>query len=158
MGNNNHVLPVNLPRHRGNLRFKLVVPVPKLRKYCEIIFLSLEKKIKHIDNQLCNTSTPGFSEFSWRILDYRILVIQSFLHEENFMEISTTLSMVIWSSTGTLVMFATLVYVFTMRVVIYDIPSMAIITTLSTSILFCNLYYILLWISPCSVVKMAIRI
>ena len=38
----------------------------------------------------------------------------------------------------------TLVYVFTMRVVIYDILSMAIIPTLSTSILFCNLCYILL--------------
>ena len=40
------------------------------------------------------------------------------------------------------------VYVLTMRVVIYDILSMAIIPTLSTSILFCNLGYILLWISP----------
>ena len=40
-----------------------------------------------------------------------------------------------------------------MRVVIYDILSMTIIPTLSTSILFCNLCYILLWISPRSVVK-----
>ena len=39
--------------------------------------------------------------------------------------------------------FATLVYVVTMRVVIYDILSMAIIPTLSTSILCCNLCYIL---------------
>ena len=62
------------------------------------------------------------------------------------MAIFTTLSVVIWFSTGTLGIFATLVYVFTMRVVIhlYDILSMAIITTLSTFILFCNLYYILL--------------
>ena len=60
------------------------------------------------------------------------------------MAIFTTLSVVIWFSTGTLGIFATLVYVFTMRVVIYDILSMAIITTVSTSILFCNLYYILL--------------
>ena len=60
------------------------------------------------------------------------------------MVIFTTLSVVIWFSTGILGMFATLVYVFTIRVVIYDILSMAIITTLSTSILFCNLYYILL--------------
>ena len=60
------------------------------------------------------------------------------------MEIFTTLSVVIWFSTGTLGIFATLVYVFTMRVVIYDILSMAIIPTLSTSILFCNLCYILL--------------
>ena len=51
---------------------------------------------------------------------------------------------VIWCSTGTLGTFATLVYVFTMRAVIYDILSMAIIPTLSTSILFCNLCYILL--------------
>ena len=57
------------------------------------------------------------------------------VHGENFMAIFTTLSVVIWFSTGTLGVFATLVYVFTMRVVIYDIPSMA----LSTSILFCNL-------------------
>ena len=40
--------------------------------------------------------------------------------------------------------FCTLVYVLTMRVVIYDILSMVIITTLSTTILFCNLCYILL--------------
>ena len=60
------------------------------------------------------------------------------------MEIFTTLSAVIWLLTGNLGIFATLVYVFTMRVVIYDILSMAIITTLSTSILFYNLYYILL--------------
>ena len=66
------------------------------------------------------------------------------LHGENFMACFTTLSVVIWFSTGTMGIFATLVYVFTMRVVIYDILSMAIITTLSTSILFCNLYYILL--------------
>ena len=56
----------------------------------------------------------------------------------------TTLSVVIWFSTGTLGIFATLVYVFTMRVAIYNILSMAIIPTLSISILFCNLCYILL--------------
>ena len=56
----------------------------------------------------------------------------------------TTLSVVIWFSTGTLGIFATLVCIFTMRVVIYDILSMAIIPTLSTSILFYNLCYILL--------------
>ena len=59
------------------------------------------------------------------------------------MVIFTTLSVVIWFSTGTLGIFVTLVYV-TMRVVIYAILSMAIITTLSTSIPFRNLYYILL--------------
>ena len=64
------------------------------------------------------------------------------LHGENFMAIFITRSVVIWFSTGTVGIFATLVHVFTMRVVIYDILSMAIITTLSTSILFCNLYYI----------------
>ena len=63
------------------------------------------------------------------------------VHGENFMAIFTTLSVVIWLS---LWLFATLVYVFTMRVVIYDILSMAIIPTLLTSILFCNLCYILL--------------
>ena len=60
------------------------------------------------------------------------------------MAIFTTLSVVIWFSTGTLGIFATLVHVFTMNVVIYDILSMAIIATLSTSILFCDLCYILL--------------
>ena len=74
------------------------------------------------------------------------------------MAIFTTLSVVIWFSTGTLGILAKLVYVFTMRVVIHDILSMAIITTISTSILFCNVYYILLWISPRYVVKIAIRI
>ena len=68
----------------------------------------------------------------------------SSVHGENFMAIFTTLSVVIWFSTSTLGIFATLFYVFTIRVVIYDILSMAIITTLSTSILFSNLYYILL--------------
>ena len=67
------------------------------------------------------------------------------MHGENFIAIFTsTLSVVIGFSTGTMRNFATLVYVFTMRVVIYDILSMAIIPTLSTSILFCNLCYILL--------------
>ena len=58
------------------------------------------------------------------------------------MAIFTTLRVVIWFSTGTLGILARLVYVFTMHVVIYDILSMAIISTLSTSILFYNLYYI----------------
>ena len=57
------------------------------------------------------------------------------------MAIFTTLIVVIWFSTGTLGIFATLVYVFTMRVVIYDILSVAIITTLSTSVLFFTIYY-----------------
>ena len=83
---------------------------------------------------------------------------KSVVHGEYFMAIFTTLSVVIWFSTCTLGIFATLVYVFTMRVVIYDILSMEIIPTLSTSILFCNLCYILLWILPHSVVKIAIRI
>ena len=60
------------------------------------------------------------------------------------MALFTTLSVVILFSTETLGIFATLVYVFTMRVVIYGILSMAIIPTVSTSILFCNLCYILL--------------
>ena len=60
------------------------------------------------------------------------------------MAIFTTLSVVIGCFTGILGIFATLVYVFTMRVVIYDILSMAINPTPSTSILFCNLCYILL--------------
>ena len=65
------------------------------------------------------------------------------MNRENFMAIFTTLGVVIWFSTGALGIFATLVYVFTTRVVIYDILSMAIIPILSTSILFCNLCYIL---------------
>ena len=62
---------------------------------------------------------------------------------ENFMAIFTP-SVVILFSTGTLGIFATLFYVFTMRVVIYDILSMVIIPTLSTFILFFNLCHILL--------------
>ena len=46
------------------------------------------------------------------------------------MAIFTTRSVVIWFSTGTLGIFATLVYVVTIRVVIYDMLSMVIITTL----------------------------
>ena len=60
------------------------------------------------------------------------------------MAIFTTLSVVIWFSTGTLGIFARLVYIFTMRPVIYDIRSMSLIPTLSISILFCNLCYVLL--------------
>ena len=76
--------------------------------------------------------------------DRRVLRLRSRLHGENFMAIFTTLSVVIWFSTGTLEIFATLVYVFTMRVIIYDMLSMAIIPTQWTSIQFCNLCYILL--------------
>ena len=88
----------------------------------------------------CRTSAgDGAREIGENIM-YLIIIV----HEENFMAIFTTLSVVIWFSTGTLGIFATLFYVFTMRVVIYDILSMAIIPTLSISILFCNLCYILL--------------
>ena len=52
------------------------------------------------------------------------------VHGENFMAIFTTLSVVIWFSAGTLGIFATLVCVFTMRMVMYDILSMAIILIL----------------------------
>ena len=73
------------------------------------------------------------------------------------MAIFTTRSVVIWFSTGTLGIFATLVYVFIMRVVINDILSMAIIPTLLTSILFCNLCYIFVnFTTQC--VKIAIRL
>ena len=66
------------------------------------------------------------------------------LQGENFMAIFTKLSVVIWFPTDTLGIFATLVYVFTMRVVIYDTLSMAIIPTLSNVVLFCNLCYTIL--------------
>ena len=51
------------------------------------------------------------------------------------MAIFTTFSVVIGFSTSTLVIFATFVYVFTIRAVIYDILSMAIITTLFHTVL-----------------------
>ena len=77
-----------------------------------------------------------------------ILTLQQYQNEilqgENFMAIFTTRSVVVLFSASTLETFATLMYVFTMRVVIYDILSMAIIPILLTSILFCNLCYILL--------------
>ena len=60
------------------------------------------------------------------------------------MAIFTTLRVVLWFSTGTLGIFATLVYAFTLCVVTYDILSMAIIPTLSTFVMFSNLCYILL--------------
>ena len=66
------------------------------------------------------------------------------LHGEKFIAIFTTLSMVICFSMGTLGISVTLVNVLSMRVVLYDILSMAIIPILATSILFCNLCYILL--------------
>ena len=62
------------------------------------------------------------------------------------MAIFTTLGVAIWFSTGTMGIFATLVYVFTMRVVINDILSMVIIPTLSTSILF--FHHAVWWKSP----------
>ena len=65
------------------------------------------------------------------------------------MAIFTTLSVVIWFASGTLGIFATLVYVFTMYMIIYDILSMAIIPTLSTSILFCNLCIIVNFTTQC---------
>ena len=111
----------------------------------------LKKILTHTHTHTRRTHTRG----KWCCNIAKLLLI--LLHAENFMAIYTTLSVVIWFSMGTLEIFATLVYVFTMRVVIYDILSMAIIPTLSTSTLFCNLCYILLWISPCSVVKIAIR-
>ena len=67
----------------------------------------------------------------------RVKLVCEFLHEENFMAIFITLSVAISFPTGTLGIFATHLYVFTMRVVIYDILSMhgeifmAIFTTLS---------------------------
>ena len=60
------------------------------------------------------------------------------------MAIFTTLSVVICFSTGTMGILATLAYVFTMHVGICEILSTAIIPTISTSILFCNLCHILL--------------
>ena len=63
------------------------------------------------------------------------------------MAIFTTLSffvlhVVIWFSASTLGIFATLVYIFTMRVGIYDVLSMAIIPTLSTYwFVICVMYY-----------------
>ena len=75
--------------------------------------------------------------------NYFCKIDQIQVHGENFMAIFIKLSVVIWFSTSTLGIFATLGYVFTMRVVIYGILSMAIIPTVSTSILFCNLCYML---------------
>ena len=81
----------------------------------------------------------GFAKFSQENISCFSISVRG----ENFIATFTTLSVVIWFSTGTLGILATLVYVFTMRVVINDVLSKAIIPTLSTSILFCNLCYIL---------------
>ena len=126
----------------------------------------IAKHLSHLFSIWCQIPCP-YDPQNWRLgclkEDPQIIPKKScrfliYLYGENFMAIFTTLSAVIWFSTGTLGIFATLVCVFTMRVVINDILSMAIIPTLSTSILFCNLCYILLWISPRSVVKITIRI
>ena len=61
----------------------------------------------------------------------------------------STLSVVIWFSTGTLEIFATLVYVFTMRVVIYDILSMAIIC----AIYYCEFHHAVWLKSPYGYIK-----
>ena len=111
------------------------------RGFTQNFSINIECKKKNLETK-CVTTSSGLL----------------YIHGENFMAIFTTPSVVIWFSASTLGIFATLVYVFTMRVVICDILSLAIITTLSTSILFCNLCYILLWISSRSVVKIAIRI
>ena len=87
-----------------------------------------------------------------------VCYLSAAIHGENFMAIFTTLCVVIWFSTSILGIFVTLFYVITTRMIICDILRMAIIPTLWSSILFCNLCYILLWISPRSVVKIAIRI
>ena len=116
-------------------------------------FGGAKKKLLH-----CWHDSGRLSSWNRKRKKCRYIQYCSILHGENFMAIFTTLSVVIWFSTGTLGIFATLVYVFTMRVVINDILSMAIILALSTSILFCNLCYILLWTLSRSVVKIAIRI
>ena len=76
-------------------------------------------------------------------------------HGENFMAIFTTLSVVIWFSTGTLGIFATLVYIFTMRVVIYNILSMAIMPHYRLPycfvicvICYCEFHHAVSWKSP----------
>ena len=51
-------------------------------------------------------------------------IIYSIPHGENFMANFTTLRVIIWFSTGTLGIFATLVYDSTMRVVIYDVETL----------------------------------
>ena len=80
----------------------------------------------------------------------------SLMHGENFMTIFTTLSVVIWFSTGTLGIFATLVYVFTMRVYQYTtywvwrkfphyrLPYCFVIF----AIYYCEFYYAVWWKSP----------
>ena len=107
------------------------------------------------DNAECSAQYCRSDNPEGQLTECRIIEV---LPGENFMAIFTTLGMVLCFSMCTLGIFATLVYIFTMRVVIYDILSMAIIPTLATSKLFCNLCYILLWILPRSVVKIAIQI
>ena len=78
---------------------------------CRIIF-----KIEAVLARTKNFHVPAISAreyFSYATVNF------THVHGENFMAIFTTLSMVIWFPTGTLEIFATLVYVFTMRMVIY---------------------------------------
>ena len=85
-----------------------------------------------------------YSDYSEELLKsshYSPMLNWQIIHGENFMVFFITLSMVVWFPTGTLGILATLVYVFTMRVVIYDILSMAIIPTLPYCFVICDIYY-----------------
>ena len=64
-----------------------------------------------------------------------------YVHGENFMAIFTTLSIVIFFSMGTLGIFATLVYVFAIRVVIGDILSIAIILYTICATYYCEFHH-----------------
>ena len=75
-----------------------------------------------VNNIVCNTcgrALPTRVKFATQAIVSSPTRTSSQLHGENFMAIFTTRSVVIWFSTGTLGIFAILVYVFTMRVVIY---------------------------------------
>ena len=66
--------------------------------------------------EICQTNLGKIAKGSNKIHFTMLYGNYCYIFIENFMEIFTTLNVVIWFSTGTLGIFATVVYVFTMRV------------------------------------------
>ena len=101
------------------------------------LYAHIESQVKNMMSSLRAVSelqNPAIRDRHWQQLmaETKVRFHFNYLHlymERIFMAIFTAPSVVIWFSTGTVGTFATLVYVFTMRAVICDILSMAIIPT-----------------------------
>ena len=102
----------------------------------------------------------------WNILRYLTKMLRHFFNCNEILEIFPICfcnilcyeGLVIWISSGTLVIFATVVYVITRRVGKCDWLTIAIILTSWTSMLFSYLCYIQLKTKPVAVAKTATQI